>query len=69
MTTYKYLAYKHDGEEPDREIYMDGLLDDSHAVDKAKEDEEAIIDGETGDPFVYREADTSWILVSPKELK
>jgi hypothetical protein len=69
---YKYIAYGYDDdgiETEDIEVHMPNLLNISHAVDKAKEDENAVIDGETGEPFVYQESvDTSWRLVSPKEL-
>jgi hypothetical protein len=68
---YKYLAYSYDNdgnESEDIEVLMDGLLNDSHAIDKALEDDSAIIDGETGEPFVYKQnKDTTWSLIAPQE--
>lgn len=69
---YKYLIYTYDAEGnegDDKEIYIYNALNDDHAIDKAQEDNDAIIDGETGEPFVYKEnTDTSWRLIAPKEL-
>lgn len=82
MSDYKYLAYDFDNDgqqiDDDREIHLGSLQSDSHAIDKAQEDDMAVRD-ETGSPFVYRQNPnpstygcggdccSGWILVSPVE--